>query len=199
MTKGYSKDYRREMIEAGKHLYAEGLVSGTAGNLSCRLGKDRFLITATNTCIGRLKPDDLIVVDAKGEIIEDNPSGAQPSSEIGTHLVIYEVRSDVNSVAHTHSLYASALAYAKIHLKPVNPESFYILGDIPIVPYYKFGSKELAQAVKERIGNFKALLLQEHGVLAAGKDLWDAVFTAELVEEVAKISYLVELLERVKG
>lgn len=196
MTKGYSKDFRKEIIEAGKHIYEKGLVSGTAGNISCRLSESRFLITASNTCLGQLKLDELVLVDEKGKPTEVTSQRSQPSSETGTHLAIYEVRSDINAVVHTHSIYASALAYARIHLKPVNPESFYILGDVPLIPYFKFGSIELAQAIKEKIGDYRALLLQEHGVITIGKDLWEAVYIAELVEEVAKISYLVELLEK---
>ncbi|MDI6892228.1 MAG: class II aldolase/adducin family protein [Actinomycetota bacterium] len=195
MARGQARDFRSDMVEIGRHLYDRKLVVSVAGNISCRLRGDRILITATGVCLGKMKGEDLAIVDLDGNLLE---GVKEPSSEVRMHLAVYEARPDVEGIVHTHSIYASALAYMKIHLKPVNPESQYILGDIPIVPYFKFGTEELAQAVRERLGNFRGVLLEQHGVLAVGENPWGATYTAELIEEVAKISYLVELLERLE-
>ncbi|HAW60665.1 MAG TPA: fructose-bisphosphate aldolase [Actinobacteria bacterium] len=195
MARGQARDFRLDMVEIGRHLYDRKLVVGVAGNISCRLRRNRILITATGICLGKMKDEDLAIVDLDGNLLE---GAKEPSSEVRMHLAVYKARPDVEGIVHTHSIYASALAYMKIHLKPVNPESQYILGDVPIVPYFRFGTEELAQAVHERLGNFRGVLLEQHGVLAVGENLWEATYTAELIEEVAKISYLVELLERLE-
>lgn len=193
MPKGFSHHPREDLIKIARRIYERGLVTAQAGNLSCRLRGDRILIKATGASLGFLTDEDLVVLDIDGRKVEGEK---EPSCEWRMHLAIYKSRPDAQAVVHTHSVYASVLAYLKRHIKPVNPESHYILGDIPIVPYFKFGTEELAQAVTERLGRSKAVLLESHGAVVLGEDLQEAYFMAELVEEVAKMTYLVDLFRK---
>lgn len=190
MPKGFSHYPREDLIRIARFIYEKGFATAQAGNVSCRLRGDRVLIKATGASLGFLTDEDLVVLDMDGSKVEGEK---EPSSEWRMHLAIYKARPDIGAVVHTHSVYASVLAYLKRHIKPVNPESHYILGDIPRVPYFKFGTEELAQAVTERLGRSKAVLLERHGVVTLGEDLEGAYFIAELVEEVSKITYLVDL------
>lgn len=186
-------DPREELKWAGKEVFQRGLVLGRAGNISTRLTKERILISATGASLGNLTDEDLVVLDTKGARLLGTK---EPSTEYLTHLEIYNYRADVNAVVHTHSTYATVLAYLKKELKRVNPEVEAILGTVPIVSEHPYGTKELAEAVVAALGNNKVVLVQRIGVITVGQELTEAVEIAELVEEIAKMSYLVDLQAR---
>ncbi|MDI6821501.1 MAG: class II aldolase/adducin family protein [Actinomycetota bacterium] len=185
--------YKEEIIQAAKEVYEKGLVIGRVGNISCRVDEGRILISSTGACLGKLSERDLVVLDSEGEKLEGEE---EPSTEKWVHIEIYKARPDVNAIVHTHSPYASALAYLKKSLRPVNPEGEYILGRVPVVPPFVYGTRELAEAVRDHLRLGKAALLEMHGVVTVGEDLNEAVNIAELVEEVARINYLIEMLEK---
>jgi len=179
------------LIEAGKRIYEKGLVVGTSGNISCKLDEGRILITAAGTCLGNLADGDLVVVNLKGKVTKGFKN---PSSETQMHLKIYKAYRNIKAVVHTHSPYASAYAYLAKELKSVNPESEMLLGEVPVAPYFPHGTIKLAEAVCETIKERNAVLMEKHGVVAIGKNIAQAEELAELVEETAKINYLVEML-----
>jgi ribulose-5-phosphate 4-epimerase/fuculose-1-phosphate aldolase len=110
-------------------------------------------------------------------------------------VALYNARDDIGAIVHTHSAYASAFGYLRKQMAPVNPESEYVLGNVPIVPPCMYGTEELADSVQSRLADGKVALLCGHGVVAVGADLKEAVYVAELVEEIAKINYLVATLK----
>ncbi|MDO8886579.1 class II aldolase/adducin family protein [Candidatus Oleimmundimicrobium sp.] len=184
------------LIEAGKRIYDKNLVVGTSGNISCKLDEGRILITAAGTCLGNLTDGDLVVVNLKGKVVKGHKN---PSSEMQMHLKIYDTYRNIKAVIHTHSPYASAFAYLAKPLKTVNPESEMLLGEVAVSPYRPQGSVGLAEVVCETIKGRNAVLMEKHGVVTIGKNTARAVELAELVEETAKINYLVEMLGQAKS
>ncbi len=179
------------IIEAGKYIFDKGLVVGTSGNISYRFDKNNVLITTTGACLGNLTEKDLVVVNLKGKVVKGSRNA---SSEMQMHLEIYKAYHNVKVVIHTHSPYASAFAYLARPLKTVNPESEMLLGKVAVSPYHPHGSVELAKDVCKTIKGQSAVLMEKHGVIVVSKNVARAVELAELVEETAKINYLVEML-----
>jgi L-fuculose-phosphate aldolase len=181
-----------EIVQAAKKIYNKGLVTANIGNISCRVG-NKVMISALGAPLDSLdKDDNLVIIDLNGNKLEGEK---EPSSERLMHLNLYNSREDVGAVIHTHSTYASTFGYLKKEIYPVNPESEYLLQKVPIVPPFMYGTKELADSVKKHLKEGKAALLSGHGVVTVGKDLREAVYIAELIEEAAKINYLVATLK----
>ncbi len=183
----------KEFIEVAHEVFRKGLVTGSVGNISTRLNGERILISSSHSFLGHLTQNDLVIVNLDGEKIEGSK---EPSLEKLIHLEIYKGREDVKAIIHTHSPYASVYGFLGKELMQVNPESEYLLGKVPLVPPFISGSRELAESVRAHLGNFRAVLLEKHGVIAVGGSLYEALNIAELVEEVAKINYLVDTLKK---
>ncbi|MCL8208163.1 MAG: class II aldolase/adducin family protein [Actinomycetia bacterium] len=178
-----------ELVAAGRRLQAAGLVVGTSGNLSARDPDqpERFWISPMAMDIGDLHPDDLVAVDeATGMVVGGR---RRPSSETALHRRLYRDRTDIRAVVHTHSLYATMFAVAG---EPIPPVHYAIadLGDrIPVVPYAPFGSEALADGAAAHLASGGgAVLLQNHGVVAVGTSLREALRRAELVEWLARLA-----------
>lgn len=183
-----------ELVQVGHEMGRKGMIVGSVGNISARIDRDRILISSRSSFLGRLKEDELILINTSGEKLVDTP--LEPSSELLTHLEIYRRRQDVGAIVHTHSPYASAYAFLKKPLKPVNPESQYVLGKIPVVPFFPSGTKELALAVASKlVAPIKVVLLERHGVISVGESAYEALNLAEMLEETAKINYLIDMLQ----
>lgn len=183
-----------ELVEVSLEMKEKGLISGSVGNVSARVDERRILISSHSSFLGRINPGEFVLVGLDGQKLSDTE--LEPSSELKMHLQIYLRRDDVNAIVHTHSPYASAYAYLKRRLKAVNPETMFKLGEIPIIPYFPSGTKEFAQAVGAQFRvPVKVALLEKHGVVAVGKNPMEALNLAEMVEESARINYLVDTLQ----
>lgn len=180
---------REALLDATQVLLQQGLVSGSSGNVSLRLpdvsGEERYLITPAGIPYTRLDREGLVLVDGNLEPVD---SDTVPSTESLLHLAIYKARADINSVVHTHSLYASVAAVTGNPIPPVVDEMVvYIGGAIEVAEYEFPGSEELAEAGLEALGDRRAVLLRNHGMCAAGATLEEAMHVSTLVERVAQI------------
>lgn len=185
----------KDLVFCSHEMEREGLVIGSVGNISARVDENAFYISSHSSYLGRIREEEFVLVNLLGEVVK--PSDYQPSSELWMHVEIYRQRDDVGAVVHTHSPYASAYAFLKRPLKPVNPESTYKLGEMPIVPYFPSGTKEFARAVASALKpGIKVALLERHGIVTVGRDVYEALNYAELVEEIARINYLVDTLSK---
>lgn len=184
------ENLKKDLIQAAKEIYELGLVIGQVGNISTRDGNE-ILITAHGASLRHLKDEDIVTIDLSCEVVSGNK---EPAAEKWMHAEIYKNRDDVKAIVHTHSPYASAFAYLKKELLPVNPEAEYILGKVPVIPHFVPGTKELAEATARYLTKAKVALLERHGVIVAGADLAEAINLSELIEEVAKINYLINNL-----
>jgi ribulose-5-phosphate 4-epimerase/fuculose-1-phosphate aldolase len=178
---------REQMCLLGKSMFDRGLTVGSSGNLSVRTD-DGWLMTPTNSCLGRLDPATLSKVDAKGNLL----SGDKPTKESFLHLAVYEKRADAGAIVHlhsTHSVAVSCLADTdpKQPIPPITAYYVMKIGDLVLLPYYAPGDMSLANAVREVAGKHHAILLANHGPVVAGKDLESAVYATEELEETAKL------------
>lgn len=187
------QDLRERLCKVGKTLYEKGLVSGTVGNISARLpGTERILIKPSGLCMGFLKPEDLILVDVHGKQLE----GDRPISvETPMHTAVYRARNDVNGVVHSHAPTATAFGIAGTEIMPMAIETFmFIPKGVPIVPFEMPGTKELANAVQEKIKEYDAVILENHGVLTVGTTIEEAQDLNMVVEETAHLQYMATVL-----
>jgi L-fuculose-phosphate aldolase len=179
------------LIEAGRRLDTLGLVPARDGNLSARLGPDRFLVTATGVRKRALLPRDFVTVDDEGRPV----GSGRPSSEIGLHLAVYRRRPDVGAVFHAHPPVAVGYACAGLGLTDcLVPEVAVNLGAVPLTPYATPGSPELEQAIAPILERHDAFLLANHGAVTLGRDVAEAADRMETLEHFARISLVARLL-----
>jgi L-fuculose-phosphate aldolase len=171
---------------------AKGYVVATDGNLSLRLPDGNILITPTSVPKDLLIKEDLIVISPAGEKIEGTRF---PSTESGMHLFIYHHRADIEGVVHCHPVYATAFAAAGLEISSdVLPEVHLGLGRIPLAPYATPSTDEVAESIAPFIKQAKAILLANHGVVTFGKNVQDAMYLMEKVEQAAHILFLARML-----
>lgn len=181
---------RRDIVEAGRRLYAKGLIAGGEGNISVRVGA-RLYVSPGGVCKGFLNPADVVVTDLDGRAVE----GARASSEILMHVAVYRRRPDVGAVVHAHPPAATGFAVAGLPLdRPVLAEPVVTLGPVPVVPFGTPSTADLAERVASAIGSAHALLLANHGALTVGETLWRAWERMETLEQFARIALAARLL-----
>lgn len=184
--------YREQIALFGKSLFDRGLTMGSSGNISVRLD-DGWLLTPTNSCLGRLDPALIAKLDSDGNHVSGDP----PSKEGFLHRAVYEERADAGAIVHLHSTHSVAVSC----LTDVNPRNvlppltaYYVMrvGALPLIPYYPPGDKSLARAVRGLAAKHSAVLLANHGPVVAGKTLEAALYATEELEETAKLYLLLQ-------
>lgn len=188
------EELRAEVCRALKSLPQSGLVQGTSGNVSGRVG-DFVVIKPSGVEYEALYPADLVVVDLSGRVIEGS---LKPSVDTSAHLHIYRSVPEVGGVVHTHSTYATVYAVLGRGIPVYLTELADLFGgSIPVSAYVRPGDEGIGEefAVKTRPGRFRALLMRNHGVFTAGRNPGDALAAALIVEHSARISYLAENAE----
>ena len=183
---------RREMVRVCQRLYQKNFVSASDGNLSVRLSNDRLLITPSGFSKGDIQERWLLIVDMDGKLIRGarGPKGEELrlTSEIRMHTEVYRQRPDVNAVVHAHPPVATGFSLAGVPLAGcLLPEVVYTLGAIPTTRFAAPTTEDVPESVKELIRTFDALVLDRHGALTVGKDLWDAYFKLEKIEHTAVV------------
>jgi L-fuculose-phosphate aldolase len=177
-------------------MHDRGFVASTDGNLSVRLGTDRILTTPTCMSKGMMAPEDLVVTDLEGRCVSGT---RKASSEIAMHLLIYRLRSDVNSICHAHPPMATGFAAAGIALdKPILCELVIGLGQVPLARYGTPGTPELSDAIAPYVPEHDAILMANHGVVTCGPDLLTAFLRMETTEHFAHVALVTELLGKQK-
>ncbi len=188
MTETETRDL---LVKLSASLFARGFSVGSAGNISVRLD-DGYLITPTNSSLGRLDPARLSKLDATFAHL----SGDKPSKEVFMHRAFYTARADAGAVVHLHSTMATAVACLPDvdtgnPIPPLTPYFVMRVGrTMPIVPYYRPGDAAMEPAIHAVAVHARAVLLANHGPVVAGKTLTDAVYAAEELEEAAKLYLL---------
>ena len=182
----------RAVLETAQAMYAKGLVEGTAGNVSGRVGDGTFCLTPSSLGYEAMRTSDLIFVDAGGDVVAGD---GHPSSEKALHLACYRQWSEVGGVVHCHPLYASMFAVARQTIPAAIEEVvIYIGGDVEVCDYHLTGSDELGEAVAAELGRRSAVLMANHGLVTVGRDPADALHAALVVERTAHIVWGARLL-----
>lgn len=178
-----SEKLRRSLVAAMREMDAAGLNHGTAGNASARWG-ERFLVTPSGIPAARLTPESIVEVDRTGAFEGD----FRPTSEWRMHVELLAGRPDVNAVVHCHSRYATTLACAGKSIPPLHYMTAVSGGpEIRVAPYALFGTEALAKSVIDTLEGRRACLMANHGQIALGRTLEEALTIAREVE--AQASY----------
>jgi 3-dehydro-4-phosphotetronate decarboxylase len=181
-------DTRRLLCELAASLFARGFSVGSAGNISVQLN-DGFLMTPTNSSLGRLDPVRLSKLSPEFRHVD----GDKPSKEVFMHRAFYQARQDAGAVVHLHSTHATAVSCLPDvdQSNPIPPLTPYFVMRVgrrmPIVPYYRPGDAAMEPAIHNAARDARAVLLANHGPVVSGKTLTDAVYAAEELEEAAKL------------
>jgi L-fuculose-phosphate aldolase len=176
---------RARLVEALRRMQTGGLVLGAAGNASARDRESGLVvISPSSLAYEDVTPADICVVRPDGELVE----GRRPSSELPLHLAVLEARPDAAAVVHTHSPYATALAFSLDELPVIAPELAAAAGGaVPVVPYVPAGTPDAGSAVVAALGGRWAAVIRNHGPVALGRDVDDALACAFAVEDAARI------------
>jgi L-fuculose-phosphate aldolase len=168
---------REQLASACARLAAEGMVVGTAGNVSVRVD-DQIVVTPTGGVFGEMGAEDMAVVGPDGTLVEGERG---PTSELALHLLLYD-RMSAGAVVHTHAPYATALACVVEEVPAVHYSMLTLGGSLRVAPYATFGTAELARNVEQALEGRTACLMQNHGHVGYGQDLATAVESSLLAE-----------------
>jgi L-fuculose-phosphate aldolase len=175
---------RRSLLETMRTLDRTGLITGSAGNASCRGAAYDLLITPSGVPVERLTEDSMVAMSLDGIPLQ---AAYEPSSEWRMHRDIYRARPDIGAVVHTHSTYATALACIGSEI----PAFHYMVAvaggnSIRCARYATFGTQALSDAALEALRDRQACLLANHGVIALGRSAARAAVLAIEVEQLAR-------------
>lgn len=191
MIKIMLEDLREDVYGTLMELPQNGLVKGTSGNVSGRMG-DNVVIKPSGVEYDELSPSGLVVVNLEGEVVEGD---LKPSVDTGAHLQIYAQVEGIGGIIHTHSTYATAFAVLGREIPVYTTELADLFGgSIPVSDYVPPGSEEIGREFREKTKGkkFRGLLMKNHGVFTAGETPQHALKAALHIEHSAKISYLAE-------
>jgi L-fuculose-phosphate aldolase len=176
---------RTHVVRISRRLHAMGWVANHDGNVSLRVGRDRFLITPTATSKADVSESTLVLIDGAGKVVEGR---MKPPGETELHLAAYRARPDVNAVVHAHPPFATAFGVARVPLEPIClPEAVVSLGSVPLLPFALPKTPQVTEAVTRGATEAEAMLMPGNGVLTLGPDTELAYLRMELVEHLAKI------------
>jgi len=174
-------DPRPAIAAACRTLAARGLVEGSAGNVSVRVG-ELVAITATGARFESLTADHVVLVDADGAVVDGDFA---PTSELELHLAIhFGIHADTatGAVVHTHAPNCVALGLIADELPCIHYQLLQLGGAVPVAPYATFGTPELAASVRTALTGRSAALMANHGAVTHAADLRTAVEHTLLLE-----------------
>lgn len=179
------KDLKKELLFWTKYLSEKGLLTGSEGNLSVRIGEG-FFITPSGKIKETLEKRDLSYITLEGEVIS-----GKPSSEWGLHFKIYQKIPEAGAVVHAHPPYVLILERFGFEFKEFfHPEARLILKNLSVLPYFPPGSKSLWEFASNLCRNNCVVILKKHGVVSWGKTLEEAVNYLLILEKLAYLEYL---------
>jgi L-fuculose-phosphate aldolase len=175
---------REQVAAAARRLAAEGLLVGTAGNVSARDGH-AIAVTATGVVLRDCTPEQVSVVTSTGEFVDGT---LLPTSELDLHLGVYAAI-DTAAVVHTHAPYSTAVACVLGELPVLHYQQLQLGGTVRVAPYATFGTPGLAAHVHDALVDRQAALMANHGSVAIGGSLEKAVENALLLEWLATLHH----------
>jgi len=187
---------RRDIIEVCRRVYSHGWLAATDGNVTVLLDDNRIVATPTGVHKGYMLEDELIVLDRAGKVLAGT---RPPSSELEMHLAVYDERPEVRSVLHAHPTTCIALSVAGVRLEQcLLPEVVFTFGSIPTAAYTTPTTREVPDELRKWVREFDAIILDRHGSVTVGENVFDAYNKLERLEHVAEITYRASLLGTVQ-
>ena len=190
---------KKEVYDANMELQENGMVIYTWGNVSgIDREKELVVIKPSGVDYDKMKPEDMVVVDLKGNVIEGN---YKPSSDTATHLILYRAYPAIGGVVHTHSTWAVTFAQAGMDIPALGTtHADYFYGDIPCTR--ELSEEEISEnyeantgkVIVETIGDkdpmaIPGILVKNHGPFAWGKTPAGSVYNAVVMDKVAEMAY----------
>lgn len=186
---------RQELVRVSKQIFDRGLTSATSGNTSARVPgyPEQVLIKVSGKSFCDVEPEDFILLDLEGNVLAGKGT---PSKETRFHLGIYKTRPEVQAIVHGHSAYVTAYVAVKGELPVVTAAAEVGLNKVGIVDFAAPGSEELAKMVIEAFADssLKAVVLKKHGFVTVGKCVSEAFYLADVLEDNAKVAFLLSQL-----
>lgn len=179
---------KREVIKTALEIKESGLIMLAGGNVSMRMPGGDILVTPSGTYYETMEPDDVLVMDKDGEIIEGM---MKPSVDFIALKYVYDNMPEVNAIIHTHQPYATVVGLIADELPVcVTTLANATLGAVAVAPYSSAASLEMGIAAVENLNGKRAVILKHHGVLTVGGTLKEALYAAVYMEEAAKVYLL---------
>lgn len=178
---------REKIVATGKKLLADGVIHDGQGNFSV-FNRESGLVAITPSAVpyNERTPEDICVLDLDGNMVEGK---WKSTSETFLHLIYYQKRTDVNAVIHTHAL--KSTVFGIIGNKPMpmvlNEASMGLGGSVPIAPYARPGTKELAEVTFNAVGDGFAAIMAHHGLITMGDTIEHAYFGTLAAEATAEV------------
>ena len=185
---------RDDLVSVTRKVAERGWAPGSSGNTSVRIaGSNGFLIKATGESMTWTQPDEILKMDESGKVLS---GPGKPSKEFRFHLGIYSKRPEVGGIIHAHPPFATSWAIAGVVFPLLTSPSKFWLKKVLMVPPLPSGSVELANAVTEAFSDesIKVVLMQGHGLVAAGKTIFEAFNFVDWAEDAARAAVYTGLI-----
>ena len=192
-----TQEAKELVCESGKQLLEKGYVSGTWGNISCRIDDKIMAITPSGREYESMEADDIVIVN----YIDHSYVGeVKPSSEFKLHTEIYRSRKNIQAVIHTHQMNASTVAAARREVPPILDDMAQIIGpSVRVADYALPNTRKIVKATMKALSGRYAALMANHGAVAVGRDMKEAFVVCDVLEKACKAFIEAEFLGGAKG
>ena len=183
---------KKQVLDAALEIRRCSLVSLSGGNISMRVGEDRYLVTPSGMIYEQMVPEDVCLIDGTCRVVEGN---RKPSSDSSALVYLFEHMPKVQAVIHTHQPWATAAGFAADEI----PDFLVTLMDacrnpVRVAPFTPSSAVGMGKLAVEYAGDSLAVILKHHGVITWGGDLQEALYAAVYLEEAAKTYVLAKAM-----
>ena len=183
---------KKQVLDAALEIRRCSLVSLSDGNISMRVGEDRYLVTPSGMIYEQMVPEDVCLIDGTCRVVEGN---RKPSSDSSALVYLFEHMPKVQAVIHTHQPWATAAGFAADEI----PDFLVTIMDacrnpVRVAPFTPSSAVGMGKLAVEYAGNSLAVILKHHGVITWGGDLQEALYAAVYLEEAAKTYVLAKAM-----
>jgi L-ribulose-5-phosphate 4-epimerase len=187
---------KADVLKACIRMDKYGLIALSGGNVSLRMENDLVIVTPSGMIYDDMVPEDMLVVDMEGNIVEGNRKASVDTLAL---LYIFKHRPDINCVIHTHQPYATGLGLVMDEI-PCNLTTLAnaTQGPVKVAPYSSAASIQMGIEAVENLGDQLAVVLKHHGVIGVGNSLKQALYSVVYLEEAAKTIYIAMSIDKDK-
>ena len=183
---------KKQVLDAALEIRRCSLVSLSGGNISMRVGEDRYLVTPSGMIYEQMVPEDVCLIDGTCRVVEGN---RKPSSDSSALVYLFEHMPKVQAVIHTHQPWATAAGFAADEI----PDFLVTIMDacrnpVSVAPFTPSSAVGMGKLAVEYAGDSLAVILKHHGVITWGGDLQEALYAAVYLEEAAKTYVLAKAM-----